>query len=131
MAYEMATGQRPFPHKDVGKVFNSHRESPVPDPRTLNPKITPDFNDLVQKCTQKKPSERYQTFGEVLIDLRSLAEKNGLEEKNIRDGQEKVMTLMMTYPEDISVSLTNIVDRFADELKSAGAKVQIGALKCL
>jgi len=27
--------------------------------------------------------------------------------------------------------LTNIVDRFADELKSAGAKVQIGALKCL
>jgi hypothetical protein len=85
----------------------------------------------MQWFRESKPSERYQNFGEVLIDLRSLAEKNGLEEKNIRDGQEKVMTLMMTYPEDISVSLTNIVDRFADELKSAGAKVQIGALKCL
>jgi serine/threonine-protein kinase len=131
MAYEMATGQRPFPYKDVGKVFNSHRESPVPDARTLNPKVTSDFNNLVQKCTQKKPSERYQNFAEVLIDLRSLAKKTGLEEKSIRDGQEKVMNLMMTYPEDISVSLTNIVDRFADELKSAGAKVQVGALKCL
>jgi len=131
MAYEMGTGQRPFHYKDVGKVFNSHRESPVPDPRTLTPNLTADFNNLVQKCTQKKPSERYQNFSEVLIDLRSLAEKTGLEERNIRDGLEKVMTVMMSYPEDISVSLTNIVDRFADELKSAGAKVQVGALKCL
>jgi serine/threonine protein kinase len=131
MTYEMVTGQRPFPYKDIGKVFRSHRESPVPDPRNLNPILTADFNNLVQKCTQKKPSERYQNFAEVLIDLRSLAEENGLEEKHIRDGQEKVMTVMMTYPEGISVTLTDIVDRFADELKSAGAKVQVGALKCL
>jgi hypothetical protein len=93
--------------------------------------LTADFNNLVQKCTQKKPSERYQNFGQVLTDLRILAEKTGLEEKDIRDSQEKVMSVMMTYPEDISGSLTDIVDRFTDELKSAGAKVQLGALKCL
>jgi eukaryotic-like serine/threonine-protein kinase len=87
MAYEMATGQRPFPHKDIGKVFSSHRESPVSDPCNLNPNLTRDFNTLVQKCTQKNPSERYQNFGQVLTDLRILARHNGLEEKDIRYGQ--------------------------------------------
>ncbi len=79
----------------------------------------------------EKPSERYQNFGQVLTDLRILAEHTGLEDKDVRYSHQKVMSVMMTYPEEISVSLTDIVDRFTAELKLAGVKVQLGALKSL
>ncbi|MFH0957885.1 MAG: serine/threonine-protein kinase, partial [Pseudomonadota bacterium] len=131
MAYEMGTGQRPFPQKDVGEVFRSHKEDPVPGPRLLNPLLTPEFSALVQRCAQKDPADRYQNFGEVLNELRNLAVKSGFVEKITRIRPEKVMSLMMTYPDDISVGVADIVDRFADELKSVGAKVHVGACQSI
>jgi serine/threonine-protein kinase len=70
--YETLTRSEPF----VGSIYEimlAHRNT-VPDkPSVRAPEagIFPDLDDLVMRCLEKKPAERYQGFDEVLADLRA------------------------------------------------------------
>lgn len=126
MAYEIATGSRPFPQKDVSAVFRAHRETPVPDPRSRKPDLPEKFHDFVQKCTQKEPADRYQNFEEVLRDLQGLAAGTGIKERSLDQPTRMVMNILMTYPSEKQLELAKLVGGFAEELKALGAKVHIG-----
>jgi tRNA A-37 threonylcarbamoyl transferase component Bud32 len=126
MAYEIATGSRPFPQKDVSAVFRAHRETPVPDPRFRKPDLPEKFHDLVQKCTQKEPADRYQDFDGVLKDLLELVAGRGLTERIPERRARKVMSILMTFPSEKQIELAKLVGGFAEELKSLGAKVHVG-----
>lgn len=126
MAYEIATGSRPFPQKNVSAVFRAHRETPVPDPRFRKPDLPEKFHNFIQKCTQKEPANRYRNFEEVLEDLQGLAAEKGLSERIPERRARKVMSILMTYPGEKQVELAKLVGGFAEELKLLGAKVHIG-----
>jgi len=67
--YQMVTGgQLPFPvpvGADWQAVRRLHRESPVP---WLDSPLFP----IIQRCLEKSPAKRYQTFGDVRHDLEPL-----------------------------------------------------------
>jgi serine/threonine protein kinase len=84
------------------------------------------FNNFVQRCTQKNPQGRYQNFEEVLDDLRSMALQSGLKGRPAIGTPRKVMSMLMNFSEDKQVELVNLVDRFAEELKDLGVKIQVG-----
>ena len=65
-AYEMATGEKPFPGDDISEIMNAHTETPIPDPRLINPDLPPEFSAIIYRATQKAPSERYQSMGQAL-----------------------------------------------------------------
>jgi serine/threonine protein kinase/tetratricopeptide (TPR) repeat protein/TolB-like protein len=67
--YEMATGDVPFTGESaLGVMYMRIREKPK-SPKTLNPALPNWFVDIVMKCLEKEPENRYQHAEEILADL--------------------------------------------------------------
>lgn len=124
-AFEMATGQRPFPMKDVQQILQAHAEKPMPDPRELNPDLPAEFAHFIQRATQKNPETRYQSVEEALGDLLSMAERAGLEAATEAAVKRKMMSIHMFYRDDQQKDLSLVVDKFSKELSRLGAGFRV------
>ena len=68
--YEMAAGKVPFEGDNTVAVALAHLEDPVVPPTEYNPDIWPGLEQIILKCTQKKPDMRYASMEDVIADLR-------------------------------------------------------------
>jgi eukaryotic-like serine/threonine-protein kinase len=73
--YELATGQVPF---RKGNVPYHHVHTAPPDPRTHNPELPAPLCEVILRCLQKAPEERYGSARELVEDLAArLGEASG------------------------------------------------------
>jgi TolB-like protein/tetratricopeptide (TPR) repeat protein/predicted Ser/Thr protein kinase len=70
--YEMATGRRAFGDELPTKLIDAILHRPPPPPGRLNPPLSPKLEDIILKCLEKNPENRYQSSKEVVVDLRRL-----------------------------------------------------------
>lgn len=61
VAYEMATGARPFQGSADGAVFDAILHAEAPAPSEIRPGLGREFDDLVGHALEKDPELRYQT----------------------------------------------------------------------
>jgi serine/threonine protein kinase len=74
--YQMAAGVLPFSSKEAMSIMYMHvHETPVP-PVSHNPELMVNLNDIIMKCIEKHPEDRYQNITEL-----SLALKNAMDTK--------------------------------------------------
>ncbi len=75
--YEMATGEVPFPEKDVTASMVAHVQHEPPPPRSKNKDVSPELEAVILKALEKNRNDRQQTMKELRDDLqrclRSLA----------------------------------------------------------
>ena len=71
--YEMSTGKPPFGDLTGAQLIAAILEQQPVAPRTLNPKISQGLEHLILRSLQKDPQERYQSAGDLRIDLSNLA----------------------------------------------------------
>src|SRR5215472_18946789 len=67
--YSMLTGEPPFPAGSMTNKLRAHAETPMPDPRSINPKVTEAVFGVIRRMTEKKAAKRYQDPAEMLADL--------------------------------------------------------------
>jgi serine/threonine protein kinase len=72
--FEMLTGQLPFGGEREGTILYSIVHRPPEPLRKIAPAVSPQVERIVEKALEKKPADRYQTMGEMLEDLKALAE---------------------------------------------------------
>jgi TolB-like protein/tRNA A-37 threonylcarbamoyl transferase component Bud32/Tfp pilus assembly protein PilF len=71
--YEMATGRRPFDaNLPTALAADIQHKGPAP-PGRINLDLPPKLEDLILKCLEKEPENRYQSAKELAVDLRRLA----------------------------------------------------------
>src|SRR6266849_3608614 len=71
--YEMATGRRPFRSRfATALAADIQTQAPAP-PCQLNPKISSGLEEIILKCLEKEPQNRYQSAEELLVDLRRMS----------------------------------------------------------
>ncbi len=76
--YETATGQRPF-RAELGPELSSDILSKTPaNPTRLNPDLPQRLEEIILKCLEKDPENRYQSAKELMVDLRRLAQPSGV-----------------------------------------------------
>ena len=68
--YEMVTGKVPFEGDNTIAVALAHREEPVTPPRMYVPEVSQALEQIILKCTQKRPERRYSNVTDVIADLR-------------------------------------------------------------
>jgi len=73
--YELATGALPF--RD-GNVPYHHVHTPAPDPRSVNPNLPVPLAQIISRCLQKAPEDRYQSTREILAELRTAVSQGDL-----------------------------------------------------
>ena len=66
--FEMVTGRVPFGGDNTVTVALAHLEEPIPLPSLMNPGVTPSFERIILKCTEKKPEDRYKTVSYTHLD---------------------------------------------------------------
>jgi TolB-like protein/Tfp pilus assembly protein PilF len=71
--YEMATGRRPFEATLPTALAADIQHKAPPWPGRLNPELSPKLEDVILKCLEKDPENRYQSAKELAVDLRRLA----------------------------------------------------------
>ena len=70
--YEMATGHRPFGVQLSTGLIDDILHKPVVPPQTINSRISPELANVIMKCLERDPDNRYQSAKEIVVDLRRL-----------------------------------------------------------
>lgn len=69
--HEMLTGERPFRADDRGTLIRAIRRDEPPDLRELRPEVPDGVADVVRRCLQKDPAQRYPNAGELRAAVRT------------------------------------------------------------
>lgn len=78
--YEMLTGQVPYPGSSTYDILSKLFSDPVPDPRALNPEITPGTAKLIMKMLEKEAGNRYQNMAELIAALGKISPRRPVTE---------------------------------------------------
>jgi len=77
IAYELLTGRPPFTGTSQQELLAAHITQ-IPDPVTkYRESVPPALADLVSRCLEKKPADRWQTADELIPQLEALATPSG------------------------------------------------------
>ncbi len=68
--FEMVTGRLPFEGDNAVSVAIAHMEEPITRPSIYEPSVPVSLENIILKCTEKKPERRYAAVTEVIADLR-------------------------------------------------------------
>jgi serine/threonine-protein kinase len=71
--YEMATGRRPFEDEQPSRLIDDILHQAPVAPRAVQSRVSPQLESVILKCLEKDPENRYQSAGELAVDLRRLA----------------------------------------------------------
>jgi serine/threonine protein kinase len=73
VAYELATGKRPFDGPTDGAVFNAILNQTPPLPSAVRPALGTELDGLIMRALEKDPELRFQTAGDLRSSCRRLA----------------------------------------------------------
>ena len=68
--FEMLTGRVPFNGETTVAIAIKHIQEEMPSPRDYISEIPVSVEQIVFKCCQKSPDRRYQSMGELIVDLK-------------------------------------------------------------
>jgi serine/threonine-protein kinase len=69
LLYEMVTGHVPHDAENMAGILTKHiYEEPIP-PKVRAPHVSDAVNELILRCLEKKPEQRYQTMRDLEADL--------------------------------------------------------------
>ena len=71
--YEAATGKAPFMGKTAPELAGEILHAAPAAPRQVRPALSAKMEDVILKCLEKEPENRYQSAKELLVDLRRLS----------------------------------------------------------
>lgn len=108
--YEMATGKVPFDGENTVAIAMMHLKDEMIPPRNYFPDIPVSLENIILKCTRKRPEERYQTAGELIQDLQKvfLAPDGNYVYVNPQVDDSPTMARSRDEIEEIKHSLTEI-----------------------
>ena|GEM_PF-3537382 len=69
MMYEMLTGMLPFVGRTAQELREQHFYYQPDPPSSLRPNVPPSVDQVVARCLQKKPQDRYPSFAELSREL--------------------------------------------------------------
>src|SRR2546427_1760336 len=74
--FQMVTGIPPFDGESSQQVVGKHIADPPPAASDVNPKVPRELSDVILRCLEKQPSDRFQSAGEVIAALESDAPRS-------------------------------------------------------
>ena len=75
MLFELLCGRRPYGGADIRAVLDAHLKAPVPDPRTVDPSISPAFASLCTRGLAKDRADRPASAADFLAELEDAARR--------------------------------------------------------
>ncbi|HWO23858.1 MAG TPA: AAA family ATPase, partial [Kofleriaceae bacterium] len=128
--FEAATGRVPFAAIDAAELIRQHAAEPPPKARSLNPKISPALEAILDKLLAKDPDERYQSAAGLAADLAHIEALNArlvageaiaLDEKSGAAAPSAAPPALLGRADE----LTEIANQWKDAVRGNGSVVLI------
>jgi CRP-like cAMP-binding protein len=126
-AYEMVTGQRPYPEDDPHRVLTMHLRRDIPDPAERRPDIPEELRAFILTACRRAPEDRYRDFGQALRQLHSLAARVGLNRSDLSPEKRKLMTIHLTYGDADQAAVRQVLEEFGSRAGEKGIAVKVAA----
>ncbi len=97
--FEMVTGELPYKAESAVSVALKHIQDKFPVPSELNPDINKSLEQIILKCTQKKPEVRYQSAAELIADLKKALDFPSEEFVKINQFEDDSPTMIISSSE--------------------------------
>ncbi|MBO5208021.1 MAG: Stk1 family PASTA domain-containing Ser/Thr kinase [Lachnospiraceae bacterium] len=94
--FEMLTGRVPFNGETTVAIAIKHIQEELPSPRDYVPEIPYSVEQIVFKCCQTSPDRRYQSMGELIVDLKQSLMNPDEDFVKVIDPDEEASTRMIT-----------------------------------
>jgi len=124
-AYEMVTGQRPFPEDDIGALMDMHINQDIPDPSKIISDLPEPLRKFILKACRRDPMERYQNANQALQELQPLVKDFEPIHKETLLERRKTTTLLLTYREEHQLALNRLMEEFTDKAQNLGVDLQV------
>ena len=73
LMYEVLTGEPPFTGENALEILNKHAKEELVPPQEVQPQLSDQLNDIIERCLQKSRDQRYANMKELLKDLNACA----------------------------------------------------------
>jgi len=123
--YEMVTGRRPFPEKNLWELRNIHLKDDLPDPVKIVPDLPEGLRKFILKAGRCDPSRRYQDISQALDDLHNLAEEYGLLHKRSSSHKQKMTNICLMYNADLQIELNKLIEELGTRVQKIGATLKV------
>ncbi len=101
--FEMLTGRVPFNGETTVAIAIKHIQEELPSPREFVSEIPVSVEQIVFKCCQKSPDRRYQSMGELIVDLKKSLMNPDEDFVKVVDPDEEGATKAVSDREMISI----------------------------
>jgi serine/threonine protein kinase/Tfp pilus assembly protein PilF len=71
--YELATGRRPFPERQLARLIDDILNNDPPPASRINREVSPELESVLRKALAHRPEDRYQSARELHADLELLS----------------------------------------------------------
>lgn len=112
--FEMVTGHVPFEGDNTVTVALAHLEEPMPDPRTMNPDVSPSLARIILKCTEKRPERRYPNAAAVISDLRRALLNDDAPSVGIVEEEDHSSDTIVISPKELNLIKTRSGERIRE-----------------
>lgn len=110
--FEMVTGRVPFEGDNTVTVALAHLEEPIVLPSMINPEVTPSLEQIILKCTEKKPENRYACIADVISDLRrALLNPDDIRIKTPNHEEDHASDTRVIQKKDLDVIVTRAAEK--------------------
>ena len=76
--FKSATGQLPFQGTDWYEIARQHVEDKPPKPRSINPQLSREMEDVILQCLEKDPNDRFATGEALCEELIHILQERGI-----------------------------------------------------
>lgn len=129
MAYEMVTGQRPFPEDDAWAVMEMHVHQDIPDPAHLEPDLPEGLRKFILKACARDINRRCQNVAEAAAGLEALAGETGQRRYGTTGANRKMATLFLLYGDEHQPALNREMEEFCSRMQSLGVTCKAADVK--
>ena len=119
-AYEMVTGEKPYPGNDPDELLVRHLREDIPDPALKRPDIPEELQSFIMTACSRDPEERYQSCREALEALEPLAGRFGLKRERHLPEKKRMTTVHLTYGEADQKAADKLLEAFGKKARKLG-----------
>ena len=129
MAYEMITGQRPYPEDDIMRLMDLHCEEDIPDPALLVPDIPEGLRDFILKACRRDPDERYESATAARAALEAVSRSLGLDVERAQPLEHHMTSAFVFYSNAQKQDMTRLLEEFSTKAHDLGITVKVADFK--
>lgn len=116
-AYEILTGQRPYPEESAGALMKLHRTQDIPDPAERVADLPAAMRDFILKACRRDRARRYQSMGEALADLQPLVVETAPGYPYPDTAARKTATVLLSCKDEHQTELQRLLEKFEQKAK--------------